>query len=77
MENKIEVVFQGHAIGQFLSGPDSEMVIQYMPYRSVWHYEFSLAVQNKETDVTVEIEEDSFKVLEMVKPHYIHVGKVS
>ena len=52
--NDIELIHDGHPIGQFISGPDHEMVIHYMPYRSLTHYVFCHLLENKEI-VTIQL----------------------
>ena len=73
MDN-IEITYDGHAIGQFISGPDHEMIIHYMPYRSLSHYVFCHLLEAKEV-VTITIGEEPFTVLEIVKAHYLRVSK--
>jgi hypothetical protein len=70
----IEIIYDGNAIGQFLSGPDKAMIIQYMPYRSLSHYEFGQALHNK-LRVTIAIGKETFTALEIVKPHHLLVSR--
>jgi hypothetical protein len=73
-----EIIFNGEAIGQFVAGPNDEMVIEYMPYRSGVHYEFIRALEDAEdtgAKVQIEIDGNSFTALKIVKPYFIRVSE--
>jgi hypothetical protein len=70
----IEITYDGHAIGQLISGPDHEMIIHYMPYRSLSHYVFCRLLETKQV-VTITIGKETFTVLEIVKAHYLRVSR--
>ena len=75
-----EILFNGEAIGQFVAGPDDEMVIEYIPYRSGVHLEFILALERSEdaeSKVQIDVDGNSFIAVEFVKPHFIRVSKGS
>ena len=75
-----EILFKGEAIGQLLVGPNDEMVIEYMPYRSGVHYEFVRALERKEDTnnaVEIGIDGDRFTVIEIIRPHFMRVLKVA
>ena len=79
MNTESEILFKGEAIGQFVAGPDDEMVIEYMPYRSAVHLEFVLALERSEdteSKVQIEIDGTLFTAIEIVKRYFIRVSKV-
>ena len=79
MNIESEILFKGEAIGQLVAGPNDEMIIEYMPYRSLIHYEFVRALEETEdtgAKVQIEIDGSVFTAIEIVKPHFIRVTKV-
>jgi hypothetical protein len=79
MNIECEILFKEEAIGQLLAGPDDEMVVEYISYRSGVHFEFIRALEGTEgaeSKVQIDIDGNLFTALEIVKPHFIRVAKV-
>ena len=76
MKIQSEIVFKGEAIGQFVAGPNDEMMIEYLPYRSGLHFEFIRALEGSEDtkpEVQIDIDGNSFTAIEIVKSYFIRV----
>ena len=50
MKIESEILFKGEAIGQFVVGPNDEIMIEYIPYRSGVHFEFIRALVRSADD---------------------------
>jgi hypothetical protein len=73
MMEDTEILHDGLPIGQYISGPDDEMIIHYMPYRSLSHYQFGQALQSKGS-AKIAVGEKTFTVLEVVEPHCLRLS---